>query len=104
MRRTGLWSKFIAPYLKSAVDTYEKVQDEVQERLQDVRSAARAPLQLIQDLLTAHPEPKPESELEQLRRRVAELEQQLQKRLALAGNAVAALAAACRRLRTKGAP
>jgi polyhydroxyalkanoate synthesis repressor PhaR len=72
--------EFIAPYLKSAVDTYEKVQDEVQERLQDVRSAARAPLQLIQDLLTAHPEPKPESELEQLRRRVAELEQQLQKR------------------------
>ena len=62
-------------YLKSAFDTYEKVQDAVQSRLQDVRSAALSPLNLMKSLLTQPAEPKAESELEQLRRRIAELEQ-----------------------------
>ena len=71
--------EFIMWYLKSAFDTYEKVQDAVQDRLKDVRSAALSPLNLVKNLLTAEPEPKADDELEQLRRRVAELEQRLQK-------------------------
>jgi polyhydroxyalkanoate synthesis repressor PhaR len=66
-------------YLKSAFDTYEKVQDAVQDRLKDVRSAALSPLNLVKNLLTAPPEAKAEDELEQLRRRVAELEQHQRK-------------------------
>uniref|UniRef100_Q027M8 PHA accumulation regulator DNA-binding protein n=1 Tax=Solibacter usitatus (strain Ellin6076) TaxID=234267 RepID=Q027M8_SOLUE len=67
--------EFIMWYLKSAFDTYEKVQGAVQSRLQDVRSAALSPLSLMKNLLTPPAEPQAESELEQLRRRVAELEQ-----------------------------
>jgi polyhydroxyalkanoate synthesis repressor PhaR len=67
--------EFIMWYLKSAFDTYEKVQDAVQSRLQDVRSTALSPLNLMKNLLTPPADPKAESELEQLRRRVAELEQ-----------------------------
>ena len=42
--------EFIMWYLKSAFDTYEKVQDAVQTRLQDVRSAALSPLNLVKNL------------------------------------------------------
>ena len=65
--------EFLMWYLKSAFDTYEKVQDAVQDRLKDVRSAAMSPINMVKNLLT--PEAKPEDELEELRRRVAELEQ-----------------------------
>jgi len=67
--------EFLMWYLKSAFDTYEKVQDTVKDRLQDVRSAALAPLHLMKDLFTPPADPKAEDELEKLRRRVAELEQ-----------------------------
>ncbi len=67
--------EFIMWYLKSAFDTYEKVQDAVQHRLQDVRSAALSPLNVVKSLLTV-PETNADQELEQLRRRVADLEQQ----------------------------
>jgi polyhydroxyalkanoate synthesis repressor PhaR len=72
--------EFIMWYLKSAFDTYEKVQGAVQDRLMDVRSAALSPLNLVKNLLTPPPEPKAEDELERLRRRVAELEQQQEPR------------------------
>ena len=65
--------EFIMWYLKSAFDTYEKVQGAVQDRLQDVRAAAFSPLNLVKNLLTPEP-PQASDELEQLRRRVAELE------------------------------
>src|SRR5271157_2124174 len=71
--------EFIMWYLKSAFDTYEKVQDAVQNRMKDVRSAALSPLNLVKSLLAPPAEPKAEDELEQLRRRVAELEQRQQK-------------------------
>ena len=45
----------------------------MQDRLKDVRSAAMSPINMVKNLLT--PEAKPEDELEELRRRVAELEQ-----------------------------
>ncbi len=67
--------EFLMSYLKSAFDTYEKVQDAVQDRLKDVRSAAMSPINMVKNLLTPTPEMKPEDELEQLRRRVAELEE-----------------------------
>ena len=78
--------EFIMWYLKSAFDSYEKVQDTVQNRLQDVRSAALSPLNLMKSLLTPPPEPKAEDELDQLRRRLAELEKRPQKRRAKAKN------------------
>ena len=71
--------EFIMWYLKSAFDTYEKVQGAVQDRLNDVRSAALSPLHLMKNLLMSSADPKAEDELEQLRRRVAELEQRQQK-------------------------
>jgi polyhydroxyalkanoate synthesis repressor PhaR len=67
--------EFIMWYLKSAFDTYEKVQGAVQDRLNDVRSAALSPLHMMKNLLTPSADPNAEGELEQLRRRVAELEQ-----------------------------
>jgi polyhydroxyalkanoate synthesis regulator protein len=67
--------EFIMWYLKSAFDTYEKVQDAVQTRLQDVRSAALSPLNLVKTFLNPPTDTRAEDELEQLRRRVAELEQ-----------------------------
>jgi len=71
--------EFIMWYLKSAFDTYEKVQGAVQERLSDVRAAAMSPLNLMKNLLTPAPPSPAEDELEQLRRRVAELEQRREK-------------------------
>ena len=62
-------------YLKSAFDTYEKVQEAVEVRLNEVRSAALSPLHLVQNLLMTPPVPQADGELERLRRRVAELEQ-----------------------------
>ena len=50
----------------------------MQNRLKDVRSAALSPLNLVKSLLKPA-EPQAEDELEQLRRRVAELEQRQQK-------------------------
>ncbi|HYW47156.1 MAG TPA: polyhydroxyalkanoate synthesis regulator DNA-binding domain-containing protein [Bryobacteraceae bacterium] len=66
--------EFIMWYLKSAFDAYQKVQDAVQTRLSDVRSAALSPLNLMKNLLTGPPNAPAETELEQLRSRVAELE------------------------------
>jgi len=70
--------EFIMWYLKSAFDTYQKVQDAVQTRLSDVRSAAMSPLTMMKNLLTGPAASTPETELEQLRLRVAELESRLE--------------------------
>lgn len=76
--------EFVMWYLKSAFDTYQKVQDAVQSRLGDVQSAILSPVDMMKQLL-----PSPESsqartgaepELEALRKRVAELEARLKKR------------------------
>jgi polyhydroxyalkanoate synthesis repressor PhaR len=48
--------------------------------LSDVRSAALSPFQMMKKLLTPEPAPETESEVEELRRRVAELELQTAKR------------------------
>src|SRR3954467_9178746 len=70
--------EFVMWYLKSAFDAYQTVQDAVQHRLGDVQSAIMSPVESMTRLLSgpmrsATSTPS-ESELEVLRRRVAELE------------------------------
>ena len=73
--------EFVMWYLKSAFDTYQKVQDAVQNRLSDVQSAILSPVETMKRFLgaTALPQPLANSgeELDALRRRVAELEARL---------------------------
>ncbi len=68
--------EFVMWYLKSAFDAYQKVQDAVQSRLGDVQSAILSPVDMMKKFLgaTAPPARSEESEVERLRKRVAELE------------------------------
>jgi polyhydroxyalkanoate synthesis repressor PhaR len=72
--------EFIMWYLKSAFDTYQKVQGSLQERMTGLRAAALSPLQTMKDMLKGQPEEQPAGlspevrELRELRQRVAELE------------------------------
>ncbi|MGA2424899.1 MAG: polyhydroxyalkanoate synthesis regulator DNA-binding domain-containing protein [Terriglobales bacterium] len=82
--------EFLMWYLKSAFDTYEKVQDAVQSRLGEVRAAILSPVDMMKQLLgspapeqkrpSSQREPEAEPELNALRQRVAELEARLEKR------------------------
>ena len=72
--------EFIMWYLKSAFDAYHRVQDTIQTGLHEARAAALSPLHLVKNLLGATTAPETNGELEQLRRRVAELEETLKKR------------------------
>jgi polyhydroxyalkanoate synthesis repressor PhaR len=72
--------EFIMWYLKSAFDTYQNVQNAVQSRLGEVKSAILSPVDIMKKFLSATPsEPRAEGEpeLEALRKRVAELEARL---------------------------
>ena len=71
--------EFLMWYLKSAFDTYQKLQDTVQNRLSEVQSAILSPVDLMKRFLgTAASSPteaaSPDSEVAVLRKRVAELE------------------------------
>jgi polyhydroxyalkanoate synthesis repressor PhaR len=73
--------EFIMWYLKSAFETYQTVQNAVQNRLGEVQSAILSPVEMMKKFLGG-PQPtkaEPEAELELLRRRVAELEAGLHK-------------------------
>jgi polyhydroxyalkanoate synthesis repressor PhaR len=76
---------FLMWYLKSAFDAYHKVHDSVQSRLSEVQAAALSPLQMVKNFMQREAPPVPakpaesESELEQLRKRVAELEERMAK-------------------------
>jgi len=78
--------EFVMWYLKSAFDTYNKVQETVQSRLGDVQSAILSPVEMMKKLLGV-PQPlskaieEGEPELDALRKRVAELEARLEKRV-----------------------
>ena len=75
--------EFLAWYLRTTFETYHKVQESFQSRLTDVGSAAFAPLQRIGGMIAsalAPQEGQPSGEVEQLRRRVAELEAELRSR------------------------
>src|SRR6185295_11602794 len=72
--------EFLMWYLKSAFDTYQKVQDAVQSRLGEVQSAILSPMDVMKKFLNA-PLPQPpveiqaqaDPEVDALRKRVAEL-------------------------------
>ena len=74
--------EFIMWYLKSAFDAYQKVQDAVQSRLGDVQSAILSPVDIMKKFLGAGPASSTSetSELEGLRRKVADLEARLGKK------------------------
>ncbi|MGH9643764.1 MAG: polyhydroxyalkanoate synthesis regulator DNA-binding domain-containing protein [Terriglobales bacterium] len=72
--------EFLMWYLKSAFDTYQKVQDTVQHRLSEVQSAILSPVDMMRRFLgttPTSPQPSAEPEVEALRRRVVELEARL---------------------------
>jgi len=76
--------EFVMWYLKSAFDTYQKVQDAVQGRLGEVQSAILSPVDTMKKFVGAPPAPsqpraEAEPELDTLRQRVAELEARLEK-------------------------
>ena len=73
--------EFLMWYLKSAFETYEKLQDAVQNRLSEVQSAILSPVDMMKRFLTgtsSSPTSTDQaSEVQALRRRVAELEVRL---------------------------
>lgn len=73
--------EFLMWYLKSAFDTYEKLQDAVQDRLSEVQSAILSPVDLMKRFLGATSSLPQQNdatiEVEALRKRVAELELEL---------------------------
>ena len=74
--------EFLMWYLKSAFDTYEKLQSAVQSRLSEVQSAILSPVDMMRRFLnasTSSPQRSDdESEVHVLRKRVEELEGQLE--------------------------
>jgi polyhydroxyalkanoate synthesis repressor PhaR len=70
--------EFVMWYLKSAFDAYQKVQSAVQTSLGDVQSAILSPVEMMRSFLSSPPGAAPRaetgSELDALRKRVAELE------------------------------
>ena len=72
--------EFIMWYLKSAFDTYETVQHAVQNRIGDMQSALLSPVESMKRFLGAsRPKAPEDSEVNELRQRVAELEARLKK-------------------------
>jgi polyhydroxyalkanoate synthesis repressor PhaR len=74
--------EFVMWYLKSAFDTYQKMQDAVQSRLGEVQSAILSPVDMMKKFLGTTPSPpkdQADPELHALRKRVAELEARLEK-------------------------
>ena len=75
--------EFLMWYLKSAFATYEKLQDAVQSRLSEVQSAILSPVDMMKRFLGSSSlspsQAAEESEVEALRKRVAELEARLGK-------------------------
>jgi len=92
--------QFLEWYLKNAMEAYQKVSESLQERFQEVQHAAASPVETIMNLWRSNPflggaatgsvahfpwaaasqapNPKPESsEIDELRRRLEELEKQL---------------------------
>ena len=72
---------FIMWYLKSAFDTYEKVQDAVQSRLGDVQTSILSPVEMMSRFLARPRQSAGQADVDALRKRVAELEARLEARL-----------------------
>ena len=76
--------EFIMWYLKSAFDTYQAVQDAVQNRLGEMQSALMSPVESMKKFLAGGGAPPSaprdhQGELMALRERIAELESQFQR-------------------------
>jgi len=74
--------EFLMWYLKSAFDTYQKLQDTVQNRLSEVQSAILSPVEMMKRFLGSSAQGSPisaDSEVDALRKRIVELEAQLKK-------------------------
>jgi polyhydroxyalkanoate synthesis repressor PhaR len=75
--------EFVMWYLNSAFETYHKVRDAVQNRLNEVDLS---PLHLMNSLIpgsaASEPAPEPDAEVNRLRRRIADLEARLEKKQA----------------------
>jgi polyhydroxyalkanoate synthesis repressor PhaR len=74
--------EFIMWYLKSAFDTYQTVQEAVENRLSQMQSALTSPIETMKRFLGGTPiaqRPNESAELEALRQRVVELEARLHK-------------------------
>ena len=75
--------EFLMWYLKSAFDTYQTLQDTVQNRLSQVQSAVLSPVEMMKRFLgtgtPASARTDEDAEVESLRKRVAELESRLKK-------------------------
>lgn len=73
--------EFIMWYLQSAFDTYQKVQNALETGLTGVQSAAKSPLQVMKSFIQSSVspvQPDENSEMQELRKRVADLETRLQ--------------------------
>ena len=69
---------FMMWYLKSAFDGYQKVQEAIQNQLSGVRAATLAPLETMKRFFTPPAAESPDATaVEQLRQRIAELEEQI---------------------------
>jgi polyhydroxyalkanoate synthesis repressor PhaR len=68
--------EFILWYLRSAYDAYQKVQSSLHSGLSEMQAAALSPINLVRNFMQRSPSEATASdnELEQLRRRVSELE------------------------------
>jgi polyhydroxyalkanoate synthesis repressor PhaR len=73
--------EFIMWYLKSAFDTYQKLQTSIQGGLSEVQSAAFSPLSMMKKFVqsAAGQEQSENNELQQLRKRLADVEAQMKK-------------------------
>lgn len=74
---------FLTWYLNSTLDLYKKTQDTVQTRLSDAKKAVGSPIEFVRNLLAGQsPQAliSPTSEVEELRRRVEELQLRLEDR------------------------
>jgi polyhydroxyalkanoate synthesis repressor PhaR len=72
---------FLSWYLNGTLDLYKKAQDTVQTRLSDAKNAVSSPLEFMRNLLSAQSPPSAShaGEVEELRRRVEELQSRLTK-------------------------
>jgi polyhydroxyalkanoate synthesis repressor PhaR len=72
--------EFIMWYLKSAFDTYQKLQTAIQGGLSEVQSAAVSPLSMMKKFVQSKAPQPEDSEIEQLRKRLAEVEGRIQEK------------------------
>jgi polyhydroxyalkanoate synthesis repressor PhaR len=72
--------EFIMWYLNSAFDAYKKVQHSLQNGLAEVQSAATSPVDLIKNFIKGKETPRPTEAdtLQELQKRIAELEARLE--------------------------